>query len=291
MITTDLGAARPVRLPLRPEHEYWFDPAALESLFPEDVIGYLRATCADGPHGLLRLPHDELPVVVAVRMSLSVPLLFASIPLHPGPDPGPQRRSWFCDGGVTSNFPIALFDAWLPTRPTFGIDMRPFPLRGGTPDRRSAERVFLPRADRPVPRRWDDVTGVATLVQQIVDAVQNWHDSAQAELPGYRDRVCVLRLGEGEGGLHLDMDAATLRQLVEDGEEAGNELIARFTRDGLRRHIAVRRKTVRQALRNERDTAGVAELLRRLVCSDGRGPDPVAADPDDPAELRIVPRI
>jgi predicted acylesterase/phospholipase RssA len=296
MITTDLGAARAVRLPLRPEHEYWFDPARLESLFPADVVGYLRATCEDGPHGLLRFPQDELPVVVAVRMSLSVPLLFASVPLHPGPDPSPRRRSWFCDGGVTSNFPIALFDDWLPSRPTFGIDMRPFPLRGGTPDRLAAPRVFLPDADGPMPPRWDDVSGAATLVQQIVDAVQNWRDSAQAELVGYRDRVCVLRLGEGEGGLHLDMDAETLRQLVQDGYDAGEKLSARFTRKGLKDHVEVRYATLLQALENELDPfvdpfGGVTDLLTRWVTRNGDRPDPAAAAPDDPAELRIVPRI
>lgn len=294
MITTDLGAARPVRLPLRSEHEYWFDPAELKALFPADVLAYLTATSEDGPHGLLRLPQDELPVVVAVRLSLSVPLLFAAVPLHPSPDP--SRRSWFTDGGVTSNFPIALFDAWLPSRPTFGIDMRPFPLRGGTPDRRAAPRVFLPEADGPMPPRWDDVTGVTGFVQQIVDAMQNWHDSAQAELDGFRDRVCVLRLGEGEGGLHLDMDATTLRQLVQDGREAGDKLSARFTPDGLERHIKLRYDTLRRALGDELDPfedpfGGLTEMLQRWVTRNGDRPDPAAAGPDDPAELRIVPRI
>jgi predicted acylesterase/phospholipase RssA len=295
LVTTDLGAARPVRLPLRSEHEYWFDPAELEPLFPKDVLAYLTATCVDGPHGLLRLPQDDLPVVVAVRMSLSVPLLFASVPLHPGPRPSPQRRSWFTDGGVTSNFPIALFDAWLPSRPTFGIDMRPFPLRGGTLDRRSAPRVFLPEPDGPLPPRWDDVTGVATLVQQVIDAVQNWHDSAQAELAGFRDRVCVLRLGEGEGGLHLDMDAATLRRLVQDGREAGEKLSARFTPEGLERHVEVRYETLRQALGDELDPledpfGRLTDMLARWVTRNGDRPDPAAAA-DDPAELRIVPRL
>jgi len=295
MITTDLGAARPVRLPLRPEHEYWFDPAELEPLFPKDVLGYLRATCEDGPHGLLRLPHDELPVVVAVRLSLSVPLLFASVPLHPGPDPSPHRRSWFTDGGVTSNFPIALFDAWLPSRPTFGIDMRPFPLRGGRSDRRSAPRVFLPEPGVPLPPRWDDVTGVATLVQQLVDAVQNWHDSAQAELDGFRDRVCVLRLAEGEGGLHLDMDATTLSRLVQDGREAGEKLSARFTPEGLEHHIEIRYETLRRALADElgpfEDPFGrLTDMLAHWVTRNGDRPDPAAAT-DDPVELRIVPRL
>jgi len=291
MVTTDLGAARPVRLPLRGAQEYRFDLRELEPLFPADVIEQLRRVPPDGD-GLRKLPHADLPVIVAVRMSLSVPLLFASIPLHPADG----RRSWFTDGGVTSNFPISLFDAWLPSRPTFGIDMRPFPLRGGTPDRRAAKRVFLPPVDGPVPPRWDDVTGVSSLIQQIVDAVQNWRDSAQAELDGFRDRVCVLRLGEGEGGLHLDMDARTLRQLVHDGREAGAQLSERFGEAGLARHVRTRYETLGRALRGELDPledpfGELTKMLARWASRNGHRPDlgPVVAD--DPADMRVVPRL
>jgi hypothetical protein len=292
MVTTDLGAARAVRLPLRREQRYWFDLRELGKLFPPAVLAHLKAVSEPGPDGLRELPHAELPVVVAVRMSLSVPVLFSSVPLHP--EPG--RRSWFTDGGVTSNFPISLFDAWLPSRPTFGIDMRPFPLRGGTPDRRAAERVFLPAAEGPVPPRWDDVTGVATLVQQVVDAVQNWRDSAQAELDGFRDRVCVLRLGEGEGGLHLDMDAMTLRQLVNDGREAGRRLTERFGDAGLERHFRTRYETLERALRGELDPledpfGELTTMLARWASRNGHRPDLGPILPDDPADMRIVPRL
>jgi hypothetical protein len=290
-VTTDLGAARPLRLPLRGRQALWFKLHELEPLFPADVIEQLRRI-PPAENGLRPLPHAELPVIVAVRMSLSVPLLFASVPLHPAPG----RRSWFTDGGVTSNFPISLFDAWLPSRPTFGIDMRPFPLRGGTRDRRGAKRVELPDPGGPVPPRWDDVTGVATLVQQIVDAVQNWHDSAQAELSGFRDRVCVLRLGEGEGGLHLDMDAKTLRQLVQDGREAGRLLSERFTPEGLEAHFELRYRTLRHALRGElRPLEDPFGDLRRILAGwtrrNGHGPAPRAVPEDDPADMRIVPRL
>lgn len=291
VVTTDLGAARPVRLPLRGGQEYRFDLRELAPLFPHDVIEQLRRIEPD-EHGLRGLPHAELPVIVAVRMSLSVPLLFASVPLHPAPG----RRSWFTDGGVTSNFPISLFDAWLPSRPTFAIDMRPFPLRGGTPDRRAAKRVFLPDVDGPAPPRWDDVTGVSSLVQQIVDAVQNWRDSAQAELDGFRDRVCVLRLGEGEGGLHLDMDAATLRQLVQDGRDAGALLSARFDDAGVQRHVRARYETLERALRGElnplEDPFGKLSAMLGLWASrNGHRPDlgPIVAD--EAADMRIVPRL
>jgi hypothetical protein len=32
-----------------------------------------------------------------------------------------------CDGGICSNFPIHLFDTWLPERPTFGFKLTDFP--------------------------------------------------------------------------------------------------------------------------------------------------------------------
>ncbi len=295
MVTTDLGGARPVRLPLRPEQDYWFDLGELGRLFPPHVLAKLEEA-APGPHGLRRLPRLDLPVVIAVRMSLSVPLLFSSVPLHPGPEPTRARRSWFTDGGVTSNFPISLFDAWLPSRPTFGIDMRPFPLRGGSPDRRSGPRVFLPPPDGPVPPRWDDVDGVVTLVQQVVDAVQNWRDSAQADLDGFRDRVCVIRLGEGEGGLHLDMDAATLRQLVQDGREAGGMLAARFTPEGVEEHFGLRYRTLRGVLRADlrplEDPFGdLRMMLARWTRRNGHRLPRQDAAADDPADLRIVPRL
>ena len=35
--------------------------------------------------------------------------------------------SWFSDGGIASNFPIHFFDAWIPSRPTFGITLRYLP--------------------------------------------------------------------------------------------------------------------------------------------------------------------
>jgi predicted acylesterase/phospholipase RssA len=299
MVTTDLGGARPVRLPLRPAHDYWFDPGELSLLFPPDVLTKLAGDDPDPKgdlHGLRRLPCLDLPVVVAVRMSLSVPLLFSSVPLHPGPEPTRARRSWFTDGGVTSNFPISLFDAWLPSRPTFGIDMRPFPLRGGSPDRRSGPRVSLPPAKGPVPPRWDDVDSVVTLVQQVVDAVQNWRDSAQAELDGFRDRVCVIRLGEGEGGLHLDMDATTLRQLVQDGREAGAMLSARFTPDGVQEHFGLRYRTLRGVLRRDLrpldDPFGdLRMMLARWTRRNGHRPAGPAVPEDDAADMRIVPRL
>ena len=46
----------------------------------------------------------------------------------------------------------------------------------------------------------------------------------QAELPGYRDRVCQIRLTETEGGLNLNMAPEVVERLVQRGEEAGAEV-------------------------------------------------------------------
>ena len=89
---------------------------------------------------LRRLPDAaDLPVIVATRMSLSFPLLIAAVPLWSvsyrkrAPDdaaqpPGaPQyEKLWFSDGGLASNFPVHLFDAPLPGRPTFAINLGSF---------------------------------------------------------------------------------------------------------------------------------------------------------------------
>ena len=88
-------------------------------------------------------PPDDLPVVVAARMSLSFPLLISAIPLRALDMTRPRTRKavaaveegtepaesivaetcWFSDGGIVSNFPVHFFDAPLPTRPTFAIDL------------------------------------------------------------------------------------------------------------------------------------------------------------------------
>jgi GTPase len=68
----------------------------------------------------------------------------------------------------------------------------------------------------------------------------------QAELPGYRERICQIRLTPDQGGLNLDMDPRVIERLVERGEQAGTllrdedtgELIADLAKDGERALLA-----------------------------------------------------
>src|SRR4030095_10566607 len=79
--------------------------------------------------GLHPLPYGrDMPVILAVRMSLSFPGLLSAVPLHriDFSDSGqPIVKHWFSDGGITSNFPLHFFDNPIPRRPTFAINLGP----------------------------------------------------------------------------------------------------------------------------------------------------------------------
>jgi predicted acylesterase/phospholipase RssA len=184
MMTTNLTNRRAHQLPWD-SREWFFDPAELREIFPEKVVRWMVDHPAPTPShyskakkqgSLMRralmkplLPFpapEDLPVVVATRMSLSFPVLLSAIPLWnldmsdpcnavlddwkawawaQGEDWDPLRtdrrnwpdgqpktmpkaeRCWFSDGGISSNFPIHFFDRLVPRWPTFAINLRPFP--------------------------------------------------------------------------------------------------------------------------------------------------------------------
>lgn len=140
MMTTNLTQGRPYQLPFEQRNLYW-DPAEFHDLFPERIVAWMRANSeqyADGRHFQLP-PAEKMPVIVAVRMSLSFPVLISAVPiwsadtsriknkvLEKEGKPPDLERSWFSDGGICSNFPVHFFDSPLPRWPTFAINLRPF---------------------------------------------------------------------------------------------------------------------------------------------------------------------
>ena len=234
MMTTDLTYARPLRLPLAGDPAYLFSLEEFAVLFPEPVLKHLESTTEvvhpaqithdrPGPDRLpelRRLPELGLPVIVATRMSLSFPGLLSAVPLwtHDG---GRPMRHWLSDGGIGSNFPVHFFDAWLPTRPTFGLNLVP----------EQAERVGTEALGGPPPRRRTPVHTTVGFARQILDTMQNWRDTMQSELPGFRDRIRAIELGSGEGGMNLGMDPETIRRLAEKGRAKGRELADDFVWD------------------------------------------------------------
>jgi predicted acylesterase/phospholipase RssA len=269
MMTTNITHRRPHRMPWR-SRELLFDPDELRRLFPERIVAWMEAhppplgTGRDAERTRRRLDAllplrpfpapDDLPVVVAARMSLSFPLLISAVPLHAldmtrthvreaveaveeGRAPAHPLIAevcWFSDGGIASNFPVHFFDAPLPTRPTFAIDLDGFhPDHPRRPD--EAGNVYLPSSNvgglLDSWHRIDPTPGMGSLtgfVGGIVRTMQNHVDSGLTHQPGYRDRIVHVHTAPDEGGMNLTMPPDVIRALTLRGQAAGRALVERF---------------------------------------------------------------
>lgn len=240
VMTTNLTEGMPYRLPFE-GRRFAFCEKCFAELFPAHVVA--RMVCAgvppepgddgsavcrlhDQPTPLLHLPPaPDFPVLVAVRMSLSFPLLISAVPLFKRDF---NRKSgehnwvphWFSDGGIGSNFPIHLFDSPWPVRPTFGLDLQP--IHPDFPDSKSYLRKQGHRAQpRTVP-----VARVTDLLGRVFTTMQNWRDSSHAMMPGYSDRIVTVYQGKDEGGMNLRMPTRTIEALAERGGKAAERLDA-----------------------------------------------------------------
>lgn len=244
MMTTNLSQGRPMPLPLS-EDGFFFDPQVWRRLFPSDLVDWLLAhpsTQVDpelaaraSRAGLAPFPNaKDLPIVVAVRMSLSFPFLISAIPLETvdyARSGKPFRTNWFTDGGLCANLPVHFFDRPLPTRPTFAIDLQPTSRTIEYPESGS----YLPqRNEDGLSRRlasWTthDRGGLVAFASAMTDTWQGWVDNEALRLPGYRDRVVTIYTTPGEGGMNLNMGASTVDALAARGEKAADKLVAKFT--------------------------------------------------------------
>jgi hypothetical protein len=258
---------------------FYYDPAEWERLFPPRVMRWLAQ--ASAPHSkfespletadgavLRQLPSNRsLPVVVAVRMSLSFPLLLSAVPLFArdfslgGALPEREiKRVWFSDGGISSNLPLHFFDAPLPGRPTFAVNLKEeHPAHPIVPDRKACAqdgRVYLPTTNSAGHTRYwakpadETPMGLLGFLVSILDTMQNWRDEIQFPYPGYRDRIVQISQRPDEGGLNLKMPQANIDALSDAGECAGERLRERFhpdstgrLRGGWENHEQIRLRT------------------------------------------------
>lgn len=147
-------------------------------------------------------------------------------PAAAAPPPPEAERCWFSDGGICSNFPVHFFDAPLPGRPTFGVNLRPF-----HPDFPGSE-VFL-AAERGGHLEWwsrlrPGRGALPSFLGAIAGTMQSWRDNVQLAVPGYRERVAHVAHRADEGGLNLDMPAAVVERLGARGEAAAGRLAEAF---------------------------------------------------------------
>jgi len=245
MFTTNLTDGTPYTLPFR-SRKFFFAPDEFRHLFPGRVVRWMTDHAPDPRNreetdtfaemrlhdpSLLPMPSPpDLPVVVMTRMSLSFPVLLSAIPLwaqlwseeNEGMAP---TKCWFSDGGITSNFPLHFFDGPLPRWPTFAINLGPTDLL--EPDQHA--NIWAPLGnDQGIEARWGEIRTMPAFVRAILDTMQNWMDNAQARVPGYRDRIVVVKHTEDEGGMNLNMETASIAGLVERGRCAGAFLVNRF---------------------------------------------------------------
>lgn len=257
-VTTSITFGRPFEIPFE-QKIFAFDPEEWRRLFPGYVVDFLVEKANAIPNadnfkrdGKLPLTNDDLPIIVAARMSLSFPVLFTMVPLWSVDyhnDDKPLQKNWFSDGGITSNFPIHRFDSLLPRWPTLGLNLQSTD-ESGVPQRRRLRNsggkdfVYLPSSrsagtldlwnffDRDRKKTSGllgaDGAKLFGFLGGIFDSAQSWHDNAFLKLPSFRDRVAEIWLTPEEGGLNLNMSPATIQRLVARGRTAGQELVARF---------------------------------------------------------------
>lgn len=295
VMTTAVSQQLCFAIPFRGDQALYYEPAELRKLFPTSVTKWIEAvSAAEAAAGtraeqvvheeggvqrvLSRLPGNvNLPVVMAVRLSLSFPALLSAIPLYAvdfslkrnqrptdaavsAPFTLHATRSWFSDGGIASNMPLHFFDAVLPKHPTFAVNLKTeHPDFKIDPTRKAAEqqgRVYLPDSNVGgllrywrAPQDGSAVGGLVGFFGSIVNTMQNWRDELQFPYPGYRDRIVQVSQLADEGGLNLNMPTENIERLSDAGEYAAQRLIARFyppdapVSKGWKNHQEVRLRT------------------------------------------------
>ena len=252
MMTTALNMQRPYAFPFRTQ-EFYFDPKELSRFFPGAVVTHLvNHSESASPSSkkvlfrgtpLVHLPEaPELPVILGVRMSLSFPILLQTIPLYmvdyslernQGAESAQLEatRVLFSDGGLCSNFPLHFFDALLPMRPTFAIDLTQFPPEHTD---RIKDRVWMPKPNAAVhhyippldtDRTWN---AFGQVLASMLDTARGWRDNLQQDVPGYRERIVHVRQAPDEGGLNLNMPQPTIEALGNAGSAAADCLMDHF---------------------------------------------------------------
>jgi Patatin-like phospholipase len=170
------------------------------------------------------------------------------------------RVCWFSDGGVSSNFPIHLFDGPLPVWPTFAIDL----IYPDTADNEGTDQpdVFLPtRNNQGWQRNYQSIAEkvalkeLAGFVFGLISTMQNWRDLLQSRAPGHRDRIVHVALTRSEGGMNLNMPQHILDDISGKGTRAGEA----FKAFSFRNHYWIRWRNLASAL--QRYTVNIADSV------------------------------
>ncbi len=171
-------------------------------------------------HQMLVLNHrtaPNVPVAMAVRMSMSIPFVWREITWKPewGSYQGSSKTgSTIVDGGVLSNFPIDL---------VAGSDGRIRSIMGDTDPAAALnlgllidEDLTVPGVSPTPPSRSTNLKTVAR-IQRLVDTMTGAHDSALIQ--DFAQQICRLP-AKGYGTTEFDMPPTKVAALVDAGRAA-----------------------------------------------------------------------
>ena len=266
VITSNLAEGTPYRIPFESQ-KFFFKESELRNLFPDYVVNWMVEKSItyteyngaeendEDPYRYLPFSKD-LPVIFAVRLSLSFPFLLSAVSLYARDfnlkdkiEQQIPRKCWFSDGGICSNFPVHLFDRVLPSWPTFAITLEKY-----DESHHGNDRVSLPqKAGEGILKNLRQDNSTFDFVSAIIDTMQEWQDNLQSSSPAYRHRIVRVRLEQEEGGLNLMMPHKTVQKLADYGKEAGEKLREDFKWD---RHRWIRYVTA---------LAGYGKSYRQLL--------------------------
>lgn len=156
----------------------------------------------------------NVPIVWAVRMSMSIPMIWREVVWQDawGPYRGRKKTgNIIVDGGVLSNFPIRLIDQLVPeimgdTDPAAALNL------GLLLD----EALVVPGVN-PAPPSLPQEMRVVQRLSRLMDTMMGAQDND--EIRQHADEICRLPV-KGYGTTEFDMPDAKLKALVDAGHEA-----------------------------------------------------------------------
>jgi NTE family protein len=165
-------------------------------VFPDDAPKY------QDEHGVPYTP-EAFPLATAVRISAGYPGFFPPIALV---DTATKTKGALVDGGITSSFPVFLFDDPEPQRPTWA-----FRLFGGEPPERPP--------NNPIKGVMWPIDMVKDVLDTAIDALDDF------ELQTFPDRVIGIPTGS-VATLDFSLSQADKDFLYQSGYDAAREFFA-----------------------------------------------------------------
>ncbi len=167
---------------------------------------------------LRRLPWDypalgyepaDMPVVDAVRASMSIPFFYEPVKLR---NPTTREEIWMVDGGLLSNFPVEIFDREHgnpPRWPTFGIKLSA---------RRGSQAVQF------------KVDNTVDLVRSIILTMHSFYDQMHVDDPRVLARTIFIDT-MGVKSTDFGLGRETADRLFENGRSAAEEFLSTWDLD------------------------------------------------------------